>query len=58
MLLPAEGVTVCECVREYLSVRRFLSGGGGWSVLEEELLVEGCKHQRLHVKGERSGASM
>ncbi len=31
---------------------------GGWSVLGEELLVEGCKHQRLHVKGERSGASM
>ncbi len=49
---------MCVCVCEYLSVRRSLSGGGGWSVLGEELLVEGCKHQRLHVKGERSGASM
>ncbi len=39
-------------------MRRSLSGGGGWSVLEEELLVESCKHQRLRVKGERSGASM
>ncbi len=49
-----------ECVRACLSVRRSLSlsGGGGWSVLGEELLLEGCKHQRLRVKGERSGASM